>query len=207
MNVRMDRKRAAVVVTAVLAGFAVAGGVPLAHAEGTATEGHPADAGAQAATVDEEGSLHLPARTIPVPATISPEAQRALAASLEVELRVDVEADVGDVWADRDRLLQVFENLLGNALKFTSKGGAITVRAARGRGEVSFSVGDRGRGIPSDELPHVFDRFWQSKRTGRGGAGLGLSIVKGVIEAHRGRIWVESKPGVGTTFHFTLPAG
>ncbi len=110
-----------------------------------------------------------------------------------------------DVWADRDRVLQVFENLIGNAVKFTKAGGRITAGAALRDGEVLFWVEDTGAGIAADEMPHVFDRFWQAQKTRRGGAGLGLQIVKGIVEAHGGRIWVESKVGVGTTFYFTLP--
>jgi signal transduction histidine kinase len=71
--------------------------------------------------------------------------------------------------------------------------------------EIIFSVADTGRGIPAENLPHVFDRFWQANRAARDGAGLGLAITKGIVEAHGGRIWVESKPGQGTTFFFSIP--
>jgi len=134
------------------------------------------------------------------------EAQEPLAASASLELQHEVGPDVPDVWADRDRVLQALENLIGNALKFTKAGGRITVGAALHDGEVLFRVEDTGAGIAADEMPHVFDRFWQAQRTKRGGAGLGLQIVKGIVEAHGGRIWVESRLGVGTTFYFTLPA-
>jgi signal transduction histidine kinase len=100
----------------------------------------------------------------------------------------------------------VLENLIGNAVKFTNAGGRITAGAAPRDGEVLFWVEDTGAGIAAEEMPHVFDRFWQAQKTRRGGAGLGLQIVKGIVEAHDGRIWVESKVGVGTTFYFTLPA-
>jgi PAS domain S-box-containing protein len=132
--------------------------------------------------------------------------QQPLAASSSVTLRGDVPSDLPDVWADRDRILQVLENLVGNAVKFTPAGGEICVGAvAREESEVLFYVADTGRGIPPDEVPHVFDRFWQSQRAGRSGAGLGLAIVKGLVEAHGGRIWVESTLGHGTTIFFTLP--
>ena len=134
------------------------------------------------------------------------EAQEPLAASASLELQHEVGPDVPDVWADRDRVLQALENLIGNAVKFTKAGGRITVAAALHDGEVLFRVEDTGAGIAADEMPHVFDRFWQAQRTKRGGAGLGLQIVKGIVEAHGGRIWVESRLGVGTTFYFTLPA-
>lgn len=135
----------------------------------------------------------------------SVEAERQIADSADIELRLDVAADLPEVWADRDRLVQVFENLIGNAIKFTKPGGRVTVGAARREGEVLFWVTDTGSGIAEDDLPHLFDRFWQSRTGHRLGTGLGLSIVKGVIEAHRGRIWVESALGQGSTFFFTIP--
>jgi len=131
--------------------------------------------------------------------------QRALASSSSLELRIDVDRDVPDAWGDRDRLLQVFENLIGNAIKFTKAGGCITVGAASRNHEVIFRVADTGSGIAPENLPRVFDRFWQATRTGGQGAGLGLPITKGIIEAHGGRIWVESAPDRGTIFSFTIP--
>jgi signal transduction histidine kinase len=110
------------------------------------------------------------------------------------------------VHADRDRVLQVFSNLIGNAVKFTPEGGRITISAERATDAVRFTVADTGRGIAAEELPHIFDRFWQSKHTRRGGAGLGLAITKGIVEAHRGQITVSSTPGIGTEFTFTLPS-
>ena len=109
------------------------------------------------------------------------------------------------VVADRGRIFQVFSNLVGNALKFTPKGGAIDVRGRLNGDEALFTIADTGSGIPQENLPHLFDRFWQARETRRAGAGLGLYIAKGIIEAHGGRLWVESKLGVGTTFFFTLP--
>jgi signal transduction histidine kinase len=136
----------------------------------------------------------------------SVEAQEPLATAASLELRADLAGALPDVWVDRDRLLQVFENLIGNALKFTRAGGVVTVGAApRHGGEVLFWVSDTGAGIAPDQLPHVFDRFWQSRKAGRRGAGLGLPIVKGIVEAHGGRIWAQSTPGEGSTFFFTMP--
>jgi signal transduction histidine kinase len=109
------------------------------------------------------------------------------------------------VLADHDRLLQVFENLIGNATKFTAAGGRITVGGAPREGEVLFWVADTGQGIAPTEAPRVFDRFWQVRKSRRGGAGLGLAVVKGVVEAHGGRVWLESSPGQGSTFFFTIP--
>jgi PAS domain S-box-containing protein len=134
------------------------------------------------------------------------EIQRPLAAAVALELREELAPDLPAAWADRHRLQQVFENLVGNALKFTTRGGAIVVGAAPRDGELLFWVADTGSGISSEELPHVFERFWQARRPGRRGAGLGLPIVKGIVEAHEGRIWVESTPGHGSTFFFTIPA-
>jgi PAS domain S-box-containing protein len=133
------------------------------------------------------------------------EVETPLAASSSRELALDVAPGLPEVWADRDRLLQVFENLIGNALKFTKPGGRITVGAASGAGEVLFWVADTGPGIKADDLPHLFDRFWQARKAERSGAGLGLPIVKGIIEAHGGKVSVESTPGHGSTFYFTVP--
>jgi PAS domain S-box-containing protein len=109
------------------------------------------------------------------------------------------------VAADPQRLAQVLSNLVGNALKFTAAAGRVTI-CARGAGDaVLFSVADTGVGIEPEHLPHVFDRFWQARREGRKGLGLGLAIAKGLVEAHGGTIWVESVVGEGTTFLFTVP--
>jgi PAS domain S-box-containing protein len=133
------------------------------------------------------------------------EMQRLLARSSSLDLRVDLDDDVPDVWGDRDRLLQVFENLISNAIKFTEPGGSITAGATSRDHEVVFWVTDTGGGIASEHLLLVFDRFWQATRAGHQGAGLGLPIAKGIVEAHGGRIWVESTEGRGTTFSFTIP--
>lgn len=132
--------------------------------------------------------------------------QKQLAASAALELRFDVPADLPEVWADRDRLLQVFENLIGNAIKFTGSGGRVTVGAVPHEGGVQFWVHDTGAGISGEDLPHVFDRFWQARKANRRGAGLGLPIARGIVEAHGGRIWVESTSGQGSTFFFAIPA-
>jgi signal transduction histidine kinase len=131
--------------------------------------------------------------------------QTPLASASSIELRVDEDREVPEVWGDRDRLLQVFENLIGNAIKFTKAGGSITVGAASRDHEVVFRVADTGSGIAPENLPRVFDRFWQATRANRQGAGLGLPITKGIVEAHGGRIWLESTPNRGTTFSFTIP--
>jgi PAS domain S-box-containing protein len=133
------------------------------------------------------------------------EAQQQLAASASIELRVEIAPGVPEVWGDRGRLFQAFDNLIGNAIKFTRPSGGIVVGATPRDGEVLFWVADTGAGISAEDLPHVFDRFWQARRAERRGAGLGLAIVKGVVEVHGGRIWVESTPGHGSSFLFTIP--
>jgi signal transduction histidine kinase len=130
---------------------------------------------------------------------------RPIAARKSVLLRFRVPDKTPPVLVDRDRFLQVLGNLVGNAVRFTSSGGSVEVRAETRRGAVCFSVRDTGSGIAPKDLPHVFDRFWQARRTARGGTGLGLSIAKGIVEAHGGRIWAESVLGEGSTFSFTLP--
>jgi signal transduction histidine kinase len=99
----------------------------------------------------------------------------------------------------------VLSNLVGNALKFTRRGGRVSVRVERSGREALFSVADTGCGISEAQLPYVFLRYWQVKETARLGTGLGLSIAKDIVEAHGGHIWAESKVGVGSTFCFTLP--
>lgn len=132
------------------------------------------------------------------------ENQSELVASRGLDLRVDLTSGVPDVLADRDRIFQVFENLIGNATKFTSSG-SISVGAAPMGDEVLFWVADTGAGISAEHLPHVFDRFWQARQGDRTGVGLGLPIVKGLVEAHGGHVWVTSQLGRGSKFSFTLP--
>jgi signal transduction histidine kinase len=136
--------------------------------------------------------------------------------SIEFIVRTADELPQLDV--DPSRLLQVLSNLISNAMKFTPAGGRVVVSASGGGmgvvpadGEVDspmvcFSVSDNGPGIPEDDVAHVFDWFWHSQRAGGAGAGLGLAIAKDLVEAHQGRLHVNSVPGLGSTFWFTLPA-
>jgi signal transduction histidine kinase len=133
------------------------------------------------------------------------EAQRLLAAASKISLDSDVSDELPPIVADRHRLLQVFENLIGNAMKFTPRGGHITIGAAPRERVALFWVADNGPGVARENLEHIFDRFWQVSRADRQGAGLGLPICRGIVEAHGGRIWAESELGRGTTFFFTIP--
>jgi PAS domain S-box-containing protein len=110
-----------------------------------------------------------------------------------------------DVFADPARVTQVLSNLIGNAIKFTPERGRVSVEGSLEGTFVQLAVRDSGVGIARDDLPFVFDRFWQSKRMNRSGAGLGLAIARGIVLGHGGRIWIESRQGVETIVHLTLP--
>ena len=123
---------------------------------------------------------------------------------------VRLECSLGDrlpsIDGDPDRLMQVLNNLLGNALKFTPPGGTIRFEAAHVSSSVRISVADSGPGIAEHDLPHLFEPYWQSKKTAHLGAGLGLKIVKGIVDAHGGRVGVDNAREGGACFWFTLPA-
>ena len=128
-----------------------------------------------------------------------------MAAEKSLSMESCVSPDLPAVWADRERLHQVLGNLVGNAVKFTPAQGSVRVTAERDGDEIRVAVEDTGPGIPAEHLENVFDRFWQARSTRRAGAGLGLAIARGVVEAHGGRIRAASEVGKGTTFEFTLP--
>ena len=130
---------------------------------------------------------------------------RPLAEKNGITLLVDDGGELPRVLADSNRVLQVFSNLGGNAVKFTPRGGTIALGADLDGGALRFHVADTGLGMPAEHLPHLFDRFWQASRNDRRGIGLGLAIVQGIVAAHGGRVWAESTPGEGSTFYFTLP--
>ena len=150
-------------------------------------------------------------RIDPAPQEVEPLLREActlldhVAAERGIALSWEPAGAVPAVLADRDRVLQVFGNLIGNALKFTPEGGRVELRAEPVDGLVRISVSDSGPGIPEEEIPHVFDRFWQARHARAGGAGLGLAIARGIVQAHGGEMWVESVVGEGSTFAFTLP--
>lgn len=134
---------------------------------------------------------------------LSPIAQRK-----KIHLKLKPSPDLPPVKIDEEKIGQVMENLVGNALKFTFEGGRIIVSTSFKDGFIEVSVSDTGCGIRKEDLKRIFDKFKKidSGREILKGTGLGLSIAKYIIAAHGGKIWVESKPGKGSTFFFTLPA-
>jgi len=123
-----------------------------------------------------------------------------------VTLRLELPAVDSIVNVDRDRIIEVLDNLLTNALKFTPEKGTITLQCSSSLDDITITVADTGVGIPADQMGHIFERFWQAQHARRAGAGLGLAICKGIVEAHGGSIHVESEAGVGSTFYVVLPA-
>jgi PAS domain S-box-containing protein len=123
-----------------------------------------------------------------------------------INVKSEIDPGIPVVVGDHDRLMQVLSNLLGNAIKFSPEGGNVRVRVSRNGDQVVVSVADTGIGISPTDLPHVFERFWRARDSSTKGAGLGLSIASGIVEAHGGKIWAESELGVGTTMRFALPA-
>jgi signal transduction histidine kinase len=127
------------------------------------------------------------------------------AAAEGIELTCTSEQDPGIVEIDHERILQVLTNLVANALKFTPRGGHITIGVARREDAICFSVADTGSGIPTELLDRVFDRYFQTNDGDRRGLGLGLFISRSIVEAHGGTIWATSTPGKGSTISFTVP--
>ncbi|CAN5232949.1 hypothetical protein BH09GEM1_BH09GEM1_11710 [soil metagenome] len=156
------------------------------------------------------GRLHVTPRAVDATelAEHSIESMRPLAEASRVSLNLQLPAHLPAVHADPDRITQLLSNLIGNAIKFTPPGGSVSVEAHPDGDEVLFVVTDTGEGISPEELPHVFEQFYQSpgnaRRSTRHGAGLGLPISRGIVEAHGGNIWIESILGVGTTVRFSL---
>jgi signal transduction histidine kinase len=155
----------------------------------------------------ETGHLALDTETVAATALLSEavEGMRLVAAERQITVSVLPGGEGLRVNADRGRIGQVLGNLLGNALKFTPPGGRVDLRVKRAGGDVAFEVVDSGPGIAREDQRHLFERFWQARKSDGRGVGLGLAIAKGIVEAHGGRIWVESEPGRGSRFAFTLP--
>jgi len=158
----------------------------------------------------EAGMMHFNfSRINPLPLfTIAAQLLEPLLVNKKTALRLELPESLPAVPLDRDRILQVLKNLLGNAIKFTPEGGVITVSAGVQSGSIQVTVQDNGPGISGDQLQRIFEKFRQVPTPGGPmikGTGLGLAIVKQIITAHGGKVWAESKPGRGSTFHFTLP--
>jgi signal transduction histidine kinase len=160
----------------------------------------------------ESGSMNLVLEELTVPELVEAALLQVanIATARKLTLMSDLAPGLPPFLADRSKLVRTLVNILGNALKFSSSGGV--VRVAAGRGEeppaLIFSVTDCGEGIPPEEFAHIFEKFGQveSRESGRlASTGLGLTFCKLVVEAHRGRIWVESTPGQGSTFRFAIP--
>ena len=157
----------------------------------------------------EAGKLHVHRR----PQEIAPlvdevvDTLKPLAHAKQIDLQLEAPPELPVVHADRDRLFQVFSNLGGNAIKFTPEGGRVLIRVLQGDDVVTFEVADTGPGIPPGDVERVFDRYWQAKKTANLGSGLGLTIAKGIVEAHGGSINVSSALGEGTVFTFSIPLG
>ncbi len=157
----------------------------------------------------EGGASALERRTIPVGELLRPIAEeaRAFISAAGQELVVESETGLGSVDVDASRLRHVFINLLSNASKYSPEGGTITLGASAGpQGFVRFAVRDKGQGIPSEALPHIFDRFYRVQGQTKPGAGIGLAIAREIVVAHGGSIACSSIPGSGTEFHFLVPA-
>ncbi|WP_242057178.1 ATP-binding protein [Planktothrix sp. FACHB-1355] len=128
--------------------------------------------------------------------------------AVESQILLSVEPTSVQVWADSDRIIQTLVNLVSNAIKFSPPHSTVTLNVQEQADRVLFEVKDQGRGIPADKLETIFGRFQQvdaSDSRQKGGTGLGLAISKSIVQQHGGRIWVESVPGQGSNFYFTLP--
>jgi signal transduction histidine kinase len=156
----------------------------------------------------EAGNISIAPQEEPVDRLLRSACRTMEHAAMEkrIELSCEHAAAVPPVNADRDRIDQVLGNLIANAVRFTPRGGRVSVGAESAGEWVRFSVTDTGVGIHAADLPYVFDRFWQAQRSREGGAGLGLAIARGIVVAHGGEMWVESERETGSTFFFTLPA-
>jgi signal transduction histidine kinase len=158
----------------------------------------------------ESGKIDIKAKNVSLASLITEVAEslRPVAEKKPVDLEIGSMDASLTAWVDRDRIIQVLNNLIGNALKFTSPQGKVMVAAQRnGAGWMQISVADTGPGIPAEQADKIFDEFYQIPGGAKAkGMGLGLTIAKKLLEMHGGKIWVQSEPGKGSTFFFTLPA-
>jgi signal transduction histidine kinase len=156
----------------------------------------------------ESGPMRLDVGEVSVASLIAQTAEMFQSTAIEkgISLRVEECPPGLTVWGDSERIMQVMSNLVGNALKFVPRGGSVVLKCERKGTEAVFALTDSGPGIASEDLEKLFEKFWQRRRTDRRGVGLGLAIARGIVEAHGGRIWAESRVGVGSTFYVGLPA-
>jgi signal transduction histidine kinase len=154
-----------------------------------------------------EGRMQIEREAVSARGVVDESVELLKGLAVDKRLRLEGSAPEGLlVHGQRDRILQILANLVGNAIKFTPAGGTIAIQAWPGDGVATFAVIDTGIGIADAEIPHLFDRFWQGRRAkGRDGFGLGLFIVQGLVEAHQGHVRVESRVGLGSSFYFTVP--
>ena len=161
-------------------------------------------------TRGESGRVTLSFANLDLGRFVSDTVRDLVPAAADRQIQLDAAAPPKPVYvfADAGRLQQVLHNLIENALQYSEPGGRVHVRVGSGPGEAIVAVSDTGIGIPEDDLPYVFERFFRSKmsrRTNPGGSGLGLSIVRWIVEAHKGRVTAESVVGKGSTFTVRLP--
>jgi signal transduction histidine kinase len=156
----------------------------------------------------QTGRLTLERAPVPLRVLVEQAEETCLPAARERGIELEVRRADGDylVNADAARVEQVLGNLLSNAVKFTEPGGRVTLEARADGDHALLVVRDSGPGIPHERMAHLFEVGWQANPGDRRGLGLGLAIAKGLVEEHGGRIWVDSAPGQGSSFSFTLPA-
>jgi signal transduction histidine kinase len=150
-------------------------------------------------------SLELEELSVSSVLAVAEESVRYLAAERDITVEIGHAAGQLHVRGDRGRLVQVLGNLLGNAIKFSPVGGLVRLGVSRDGDRVVFEVADQGPGISYRDQEHLFDRYWQARSSDRRGVGLGLAIARGIVEAHGGRLWVDSEVGRGSRFSFTIP--
>ncbi len=155
----------------------------------------------------EHGSMEYHFKRSNIVHAITPllEDTQLIASQKEVTVNYSSDRDLPEIMLDAEKISQVISNLLSNAIKYTETGGTITVRVTNTKKGVKVSVSDTGAGIPKDDLPRIFTKFYQA-RNAKKGTGIGLALVKALVEGHKGRVYVESELGKGTTFSIELPA-
>ena len=154
----------------------------------------------------ETGNLELLRKPVSLHALAQEAMDRVRLQAPDHDLNLVSQAPLEETWVDADRMAQVLDNLLGNAVKYSPPGGTVTLTVTQAADLAQISVADQGRGIDPDAIPHVFDRFYRAgSRTVSSGLGLGLYIARMLVAAHGGQIWVESTPDVGSTFFVTIP--